>query len=82
MEEWLKIPLDEVRKLHDSIPAAVQKAVGGQTPYQIDFLWIYEVFQLFRPTPVPERYIRNKKVVPLLSVNIGGGVNNKNTYVR
>ena len=36
MEEWLKFPLDEVRKLHDFIPKqieAVQKAGGGPTPY-------------------------------------------------
>ena len=36
MEEWLKIPLDEIRNLYDSIPRridAVQKAEGGSTPY-------------------------------------------------
>ena len=36
MEKWLKIPLDEVRKLYDSIPKrieAVQKAERGPTPY-------------------------------------------------
>ena len=35
MKEWLKIPLNEVNKLHDSIPRqieAVQKAAGGPTP--------------------------------------------------
>ena len=39
MEEWLKISLDEVSKLHDSIPRrieAVQKAGGEQTPNEID----------------------------------------------
>ena len=36
MEEWLKIPLDEVKKLYDYIPRrieAVQKTGGGPTPY-------------------------------------------------
>ena len=36
MEEWLKIPLEEVKKLYDSIPrriAAVLKGKGGPTPY-------------------------------------------------
>ena len=35
MEEWLKISVDEARKLYDSIPRrieAVLKAGGGQTP--------------------------------------------------
>ena len=50
MEEWPKIPLDEVRKLYDSTPRrieAVQKAAAGPTTYQINFLC-----QLFYPTPV------------------------------
>ena len=41
MEEWLKIPLDNARKLYDSIPRrteAVLKAEGGPTPYQMNFL--------------------------------------------
>ena len=36
IEEWLKIPLDEVTKLYDSIPMRIeaeQKAGGGPTPY-------------------------------------------------
>ena len=36
MEKWLKIPLDKVRKLCDSIPRrieAVQEAGGGPVPY-------------------------------------------------
>ena len=36
MEEWLKIPLDEVRKLYVSIPRRIEaelKAGGGSTPY-------------------------------------------------
>ena len=40
MEEWLETPLDEVRKMHDSIPRrieAAQKAGGGPTPNEIDF---------------------------------------------
>ena len=36
MEEWLKIPLDEVRKLYDSITRqieAVPNSKGGPTSY-------------------------------------------------
>jgi hypothetical protein len=36
MEEWLKIPIEQVKKLYDSIPRrieAVLKAKGGPTPY-------------------------------------------------
>ena len=36
MEEWLKIPRNEVRKLHDLISMrieAVHKTEGGLTPY-------------------------------------------------
>ena len=36
IDEWLKIPLDSVRKLYDYIPRrieAVLKAEGGPTPY-------------------------------------------------
>ncbi len=50
IEEWLKIPLGNVRKLHDSIPRRIQAVLKAErgSNYSVQL----QVFQLFCPPPV------------------------------